>query len=143
VIVPFANSEVAAAFASYSSSIRPALLKVRDLIFAVSAECDVGQIVETLKWGQPAYRPARPRTGTTVRVDAYRGGSDRFAVYFHCQTNLVSTFRELYPDQLTFEGNRAVIFAADNIVPVETLKHCLARAFTYHASQGNRSRTEA
>jgi hypothetical protein len=44
---------------------RRTLLLVRDLIFTTATDLeDVGEINETLKWGQPSYVPARPRTGS-------------------------------------------------------------------------------
>ena len=51
--------------------------------------------------------------------DPDRPGQDRagqYAVYFHCQTNLVETFRELYPE-LRYEGNRAILLGAEDKVP--------------------------
>ena len=36
----------------------------------------------------------------------------RYAVYFHCQTDLVETFRELYPTEFSFGGNRSILFDA-------------------------------
>jgi len=34
---------------------------------------------------------------------------NQYALYFHCKTTLVDTFKELYSDVLTFEGNRAIV----------------------------------
>ena len=51
---------------------------------------------------------------------------------FHCGTRLVETFRELYHDALTFEGNRAIVLRATTDLPVAPLKHCISIALTYH-----------
>ena len=53
-------------------------------------------------------------------------------MYFHCQTNLVATFRELYPTELQFEGNRSIRFARGAALPLDALRHCIALALTYH-----------
>jgi hypothetical protein len=58
--------------------------------------------------------------------------ADQYAVYFHCQTNLVETFRELYPE-LRFEGNRAILLDAREKPPEAALRHCVALALTSFA----------
>jgi hypothetical protein len=133
-IVPeFADGTVAAVFDRLPTTVRGKLLRVRALIFETAAEQDgVGQIEETLKWGQPAYLTSETGSGSTVRIDAVKGEADGFAVYFHCQTNLVQTFRQLYPERFDFEGNRALRFRAGDDLPETELKHCLALALTYH-----------
>jgi hypothetical protein len=131
---PFSDPAVAKAFTAYPPVLRPALLALRTLIFEeADAQLGKGGLIETLKWGQPAYLPARPRTGTILRIDAVKGNPDRYAAYFHCQTTLIDSFRELYPDELTFEGNRALLFARDDKPPQAALKHCIGLALTYHA----------
>ena len=128
---PFADPAVRAAFDAYPREVRADLLALRELIFEAVAETDaVGPLVETLKWRQPAYLPARPRTGTTVRIDALDGR--RYAMFVHCQTTLVSRFRETYPDLFRFDGKRAILFSHGESLPREELKHCVAMALTYH-----------
>jgi hypothetical protein len=56
------------------------------------------------------------------------------AVYFHCQTNLVETFRELYPE-LSFGGNRSILLNAGDKLPAAALRHCVALALTYHLNK--------
>lgn len=121
-----------AVFDAYPGGVRAELMALRALIFATArATAGVGPLVETLKWGQPAYLPARPRVGTTVRIDALKA-PDRYAVFFHCQTTLVSDFRERYPDVFDFQGNRAIILARGAALPRDALAHCIALALTYH-----------
>ncbi len=52
-------------------------------------------------------------------------------MYFHCQNNLVETFRELYPD-LNHSCNRAILLDAKDKLPEEELRHCVGLALTYH-----------
>jgi len=137
---PIGDPAVAAVFESWPAATRRNLLTVRKLIFgAAAARHDVGPLVETLKWGQPAYLPATPRVGTTVRIDALRASRTGYAVYFHCQTNLVETFRELYPE-LRFSGNRAILLDAKDKLPEAELRHCVALALTYHSNRRKRTR---
>ena len=53
-------------------------------------------------------------------------------VFFHCQTDLVETFRELYPKELSYGGNRSILLDAKDPIPEAALRHCVALALTYH-----------
>lgn len=126
----FENSDVAEIFNAYPQSIRKKMLFLRQLIFDTAMEIDgLGQVNETLKWGEPSYIV---KGGSTVRMDWKRSSPAQYALYFHCRTRLVDTFREIYRDKFRFEGNRAIIFSENDEIPVEELKHCIALSLTYH-----------
>jgi hypothetical protein len=129
----FADPAVKAVFAAYEPTMRARLMALRELIFAAAESAKVGPLSETLKWGQPAYRPLKTQTGTTVRLDALRGAEGKYALFVPCSTTLIGSFREHYARSLVFEGNRAIIFALGAGVPEKALKHCIAMALTYHA----------
>lgn len=130
---PFADDAVKAVFAGYPAESRDGLLRVRRLIFATAAATDgVGVLEESLKWGQPAYRPLKSRIGTTLRIDVVRDDPAGFALYVPCQTTLIDTYRAHYGDRLRFEGKRAIRFAAGADIPEDVLRHCIALALTYH-----------
>ena len=104
---------------------------LRALILETARETPgVGEIAESLKWGEPSFSPVRPRIGSSVRLVAR--DDDTVAMLFICHTNLVDRFRELYPGTFTFEGNRALVFSAHQAVPLAETKHCVALALTYH-----------
>ena len=127
------DRSVKAAIGAHPKATRDTLLALRKLILATAAETEgVGAVVETLKWGEPAYLPKTPRIGTTVRINALKGSPDKVAVFFHCQTNLVPSFRERYPDVFEFHGNRAIVLPVAKALPAKALKHCIAMALTYH-----------
>lgn len=130
----FGDAKVAAAFKAYPPGLRARLLALRDLVFDVAiATPGVGRLSETLKWGQPSYLTAESGSGTTVRLDRLKGRDDGYAIYFHCQSGLVETFRTIYPDTFAYEGKRALLFDVKGRVPVCELRHCLALALTHHA----------
>jgi hypothetical protein len=135
----FADPEVATVFAGYPPAMRRRLLHLRELIFAAAAELPgIGGLVETLKWGQPAYLTGKPKTGSTIRIDAIGGRDERYAMFFHCQSRLVEKFRLLYPKSFAFEGKRAIVFGLPDEVPEEELRHCIAMALTYHTRRLSR-----
>src|SRR5713226_7297379 len=61
-----------------------------------------------------------------------RSKPTQYAMYFHCQTNLVESFRAIFPSQFTYEGNRSIVFNKDAEIPANELKVCIAMALTYH-----------
>ena len=127
---------VEAAFAAYPAPVKAKLLALRQLIFdTAKATKGVGALQETLKWGQPSYLTPTTGSGSTIRIDQVKSAAGQYAVYFHCQTNLVETFRELYPTELSYGGNRSIILNADHEVPEPALRHCVALALTYHLNK--------
>ena len=126
---------VDAVFAAYPRAVKAKLLALRRLIFdTAKITSGVGALEETLKWGQPSYLTPETKSGSTIRIDQVKPDADQVAVYFHCQTNLVETFRELYP-KLTYSGNRAILLDASGKLPEAELRHCVGLALTYHLSQ--------
>ena len=124
---------VAAIFAAYPAGIRRKLKEVRQLIFEVANTTEgIAPLQETRKWGEPAYLPAKRRTGSTIRLGWKRSAPERCAVYFHCQTTLIGTFRTLFADEFAFEGNRALLLRTSEPLPEAPLAACVAMALTYH-----------
>jgi hypothetical protein len=119
------------------------LLALRRLILDIAKVTEgVGALEETLKWGQPSYLTAETGSGSTIRIDRVKSAANGYAIYFHCQTNLVETFRELYPSEFSYGGNRSILLNAEDDVPEQPLRHCVALALTYHLNKrkaGNRS----
>ena len=124
-----------AVFDAYPKLVRSKLLALRKLILATAKKTKgVGAIEEALKWGQPSYLTPESKSGSTIRIDQVKSVPDQYAIYFHCQTDLVSTFRELYPE-LTYGGNRSIVLDAAGAFPEAELRHCVALALTYHLSK--------
>ena len=130
------NPQIAAVFEAYPIVIRQKLLSLRQLIFNVAAKTDgVGELEETLKWGQPSYLTTQSKSGSLIRIDRIKSQDEKYAMYFHCQTTLVDTFKEMYRDTLKFEGNRSIIFSVDDTIPKNELRHCISIALTYHRNK--------
>lgn len=132
----FKNSEVVAVFKAYPKRVRTKLMFLRQLIFDVASKTDgVGELEEVLKWGQPSYLTTESKSGSLIRIDQVKSQAVKYAMYFHCQTTLVDTFKELYRNEFKFEGNRSIIFSENDVVPVKELGHCLSLALTYHLNK--------
>jgi hypothetical protein len=134
---------VDAVFSAYPKPVKAKLLALRRLIFdTAKATAGVGALEETLKWGQPSYLTPETKSGSTIRIDRLKSSANQYAVYFHCQSNLVETFRELYPTELSYEGNRSIILNADDAIPEAELRHCVALALTYHLKKRKPARSK-
>ncbi len=129
---PFANKDVAARYDALPEDLRGRVLALRQMIYQVAAATKgVGTIEECLKWGVPSYLTVKPKSGTTIRLDGNPARA-QYGLYVHCQTTLIATFREIYPDTFTYEKNRAIIFGLDEEIAEEELRHCISMALTYH-----------
>jgi hypothetical protein len=123
---------ISAVLSAYAKPVQARLLALRRLILETARTTEgVGALEEALKWGQPSYLTTETGSGSTIRIDGVKSSPNQYAVYFHCQTNLVETFRELYPE-LRYGGNRSILLDAADDPPEAALRHCVALALTYH-----------
>jgi len=124
------NPEVSEVFDSYPKHMKKNLMFLRQLILDTASETEgVGAVEETLKWGEPSYVT---KGGSTIRIDWKKSKPTKYAMYFHCKTKLIDTYKEVYRDKLRFEGNRAIVFDDNDDIPVDELKICIMLALTYH-----------
>ncbi|PTY36864.1 hypothetical protein BGP77_06150 [Saccharospirillum sp. MSK14-1] len=122
--------EVAAHFTTYPPEVREYLHQVRQLIVDVAKEHQLGSVEETLKWGEPSYKV---KGGSPVRFDWKPKQPSECALYFVCTTRLVETFREIYGDELVFDGKRAIRLSLAQPFPEGPLAHCIAMAHQYQS----------
>lgn len=121
---------VNSAFEAFPDEVRPILGRLREIILEVAATSKgVGEIEETIKWDQPLYLTKRTKSGTAIRLGVTKSGKP--ALSTHCQTTVVSDFQSHFPNDLTYEGNRA--FIVEDLDAAETLlKQFISSAMTYH-----------
>ncbi|MBD2786120.1 DUF1801 domain-containing protein [Xenorhabdus sp. DI] len=125
----FQCNEVNSVFNHYPERCQKSLLTIRALIFDVASKTEgVGAITEMLKWGQPSYLTLETGSGTTIRLDRF--GDSHVAIFFHCQTTLIDTFRTLFPE-LAYSKNRAIVLDPKNDLPIDKLSICIEMALIY------------
>ncbi|MEM6427733.1 MAG: DUF1801 domain-containing protein [Deinococcota bacterium] len=134
ISIPNMPADVKTVFDSYPQPQRTYLNHLRNLIFEVAAETEgVGELEETFKWGQPSYLTTASKSGSTIRLGMH--GNYHYALYVHCQTKLLSRFRDIYGSLLSYDGKRALVFERDfqdDATQVSVIKDCIALALTYH-----------
>ena len=123
------NNAVKEKFDAYPPKAKTQLMKIRGLIFEVADEEQLGEIVETLKWGEPSYSSKK---GSPIRMDWKANSPDQISVYFNCKTVLIETFKELYQGTFQFVGNREIAIPISKAIPHPELKQCLSKALRYH-----------
>jgi hypothetical protein len=127
------NTAVKEKFKFYPEHIKPKMEILRDLIFEVAENtASVGELTETLKWGEPAYLTGASKSGTTIRIDWKPKNPGQIGMFVSCNTTLVHSFRTMFPDTLTFDGDRAILFAVDKPIPTKQLMICIQMALRYH-----------
>jgi len=124
------NDEVRSIFENYPLNVQEQLIELRELIVNTALKCeDIKDFEETLKWGEPSYVS---KIGSTIRLGLVKSNPNQYAMFFHCKTKLVDTFRHLYGDTFTFEGNRAILFNVKETIAKEELEHCILMSLKYH-----------
>lgn len=107
--------------------------EIRYLILSAAADAGVGDITETLKWTEPAWRPARPRQGSTLRAAWSQKRPNDIALFVDCKTTLSDTMRTRYPLEFKYEGSRALRLPLSEPLPAQAIDHLARLTFTYHA----------
>lgn len=121
---------VAVAFDGFPPAARPVLEEVRRALFLLADDLGVGPLSETLKWGQPAYLTEATGAGTTVRLGVDAGDP---AVFVHCRTTLVESFRAEHPEAFGYGGTRALRLRDG--FDGDVLAIFLGRALTYRRAK--------
>ena len=122
------NEEVNAKLAQYPEAIQAVLLELRKAIFSLAEELNLLPLEESLKWGELTFTV---KGGSPFRVNWKATSPDKLFLYFHCQTKLVATFKEVYPQAFIYHGNRALEVAFEDLDSSPALTHCLTLALTY------------
>lgn len=123
------NEKVKSILDGYPDHITERLYELRQLIIDV-AEKTVGvdKLMETIKWAEPSYVT---KTGSTIRLDWKAKTPEDYFLFFICSTELVSTFKFIFGDELKFEGKRAIVLSFKPL-PKDSLTRCIQLALTYH-----------
>lgn len=127
------NVNVKEKFDSYPEHVRPKIEFLRSLILDVASNTEgVGELEETLKWGEIAYLTSKTKSGTTIRIDWRPKKPNTYALYVNCKTTLIDTYKLIFPTDFNYEGNRAIVFNLSDKVPEAELRLCIGMALRYH-----------
>ena len=125
------KNEIAAAYRRLPPEHQTGLGELRQLILDVATEVGAAPVQEVLRWGQPGFLPARTQDGTTIRLGSSADG-EHFAIYFHCQSTVLSDFQDLFPNDFRYDGRRGILFAPGEDLQHDKLRLCIGHALRYH-----------
>ncbi|MFY0594974.1 MAG: DUF1801 domain-containing protein [Cognatishimia sp.] len=127
----FTDPAIAATFDRTPEPARTGLLRLRDLIFDVAQGLpDIGRVEEVLRWGQPSYITPDKKAATPLRLGTHKSAS--FAIFAHCQSNVIANYATRFPGWDRLDGNRAVLFDRPDQIEPFRLRSLIEDALTYH-----------
>ncbi|MCU4674240.1 DUF1801 domain-containing protein [Catenovulum sp. 2E275] len=103
----------------YPPAAKQKIAELKALIYQVAAEDNLGKVIESLKWNELSYLC---KQGSAVRIDWKIKHPEFVSLFFNCQSLLIETFRELYPDSFEFIGNREIRLPIDQPLSNHQLK---------------------
>lgn len=119
----------------WPDTVQTRLTEMRTLFHEVARKAEIGPLEESLKWGQPAWRPRKPRTGSTLRMGWTPAQPDRIALFVDCKTDLAARFGAVFPDTCHNDGRRELSFDLATGLHAEALWHLAHATFTYHRAK--------
>ena len=126
------NQNVKEKYNSYPTQVQLRLLELRDIILeVVSNNQDIDFIGEDLKWGEPSF--LTKSSGSTFRIDWKRKNPNNISIFVNCQTKLISIYKELYPNDFEYVGNREIRLSLEiKYSSNKKLKKCIELALKYN-----------
>ena len=122
-------------FASWSQTAAATALQCRGLFLDAAARLETGPLEESLKWGQPAWRPSRPRTGSTLRMGWDAAEPDALTLFVDCKTDLAARMQETYPTLMAHDGRRRMGVSLNTPLPEQAIAHLAEMTFSYHRAK--------
>lgn len=133
--IPYAPAPLLAHVSGWSDPARSTLWSLRILFHDVAAAADIGRLDETLKWGQPSWRPVKPRMGSTLRMAWDATQPDQLSLFVDCKTDLAARMRDLYPQLPLNDGQRQLGIDLTQPLPEQALRHLAEMTFGYHRAK--------
>lgn len=130
-----APSPLLSKVARWPEPAQQALWHCRSVFHKVADDADVGALDETLKWGQPSWRPTKPRTGSTLRMDWNPKFPDRLSLFVDCKTDLAARMKDMYPNLPENDGQRHLAIDLTAPLPDQAIAHLADLTFTYHRAK--------
>ncbi|MEM8654492.1 MAG: DUF1801 domain-containing protein [Pseudomonadota bacterium] len=121
--------------AAWPEAAQTHFVSMRAIVHEVADDADIGPLDESLKWGQPAWRPRRPRIGSTLRVDWSPDTPDRFMAFVDCKTDLAAQMDARFPGRFHNDGRRALGFDLGTPLNKDAIWTLAHLTLTYHRAK--------
>jgi hypothetical protein len=111
------------------------LVAIRRIAHDVADAAETGPLEESLKWGQPAWRPHNSRTGSTLRLNWSPAAPDRLMAFVDCKTDLAAQMSTRFPGRFHNDCRRALAFDLVEPLPEDAIWQLALLTFTYHRTK--------
>lgn len=123
--------EVEAKYKSYPPAVKKEMLALRKIVLEIAKkDKDIDFIDEALKWGEPSFMTKS--SGSTLRIDWKEKSPESISVFVNCKTKLILMFKELYPHDFEYLGNREIRLPLKEKYSKTKLKKCFELVLKYN-----------
>lgn len=130
------NSKVEEKYNSYPPKALVELKKLRELVLKIAnSNDDIDFIGEDLKWGEPSF--ITKSSGSTLRIDWKPKNPEYISLFFNCKTKLISIFKEIYPTEFEYIGEREIRLPLAKKYPIKKLSKCIELSLKYNLIKNN------
>ncbi|MEO0380751.1 MAG: hypothetical protein AAF252_10820 [Pseudomonadota bacterium] len=113
---------------TWPPSVSKTAMAIRSHWYETAKSLDLPPPEESLKWGEPAWRPRKG--GTTLRM-SWSERADALGIYVDCKTDLCARMQSDFPDAFRYTAPRALYLHPDTALPKDALSHLAKMAFRY------------
>ncbi len=125
------NRDVELKYKTYPPNVRKEMLALRKCILDIAKKDEeIDFVCEALKWGEPSF--LTKSSGTTLRIDWKEKTPEYISIFVNCQTKLISMFKELYPNEFEYFGNRELRIPLKGKYSKTKLKKCIELVLKYN-----------
>ncbi|MEP6197007.1 MAG: hypothetical protein ABJ162_01255 [Erythrobacter sp.] len=103
-------------------------MTARAIAFEVADANPATELTESLKWGEPAWRPLKG--GTTLRM-SWKADRSAIGLFVDCKTDLCVRMQSDFPDAFDYDAPRALYLASSAALPKKALRHLAEMTFRY------------
>ena len=129
-------SEIEDKYDSYPPIVKNEVLELRKIILDIAlADNDIDFIGEDLKWGEPSF--ITKSSGTTLRIDWKEKNPNSISIFVNCRTKLISIYKDIYPDDFEYIGNREIRLSLLKRYSTKKLSKCIELALKYNLIKDN------
>lgn len=121
--------------ATWPADAQHRLLEMRAIFQDVARAAETGPLDESLKWGQPAWRPRKARMGSTLRLNWSADAPDQIAAFVDCKTDLAAQMDTRFPGQFRNDGRRSLAFDLSSGLHADAIWQLAHLTFTYHRAK--------
>lgn len=130
--VPHLDPAITNTVISWPTQASDFLLRIRPILYEAAEVGGFGPLEESLKWGEPAWRPVKPRTGSTLRIAWPPNSPNELGLFVNCKTKISGIVTDVYPNSFRHIAPRALFVNCDKPLPTDAIAYLATVTFGWH-----------